>query len=94
MPWVSPIPVSALSIVAATGRIVTVEEHGCGGLFAALSEAIAETDILANMRSVRLPNRPTGLSGSQGFLRTSAGLTVEAIVDAALRDLQQGKAAA
>ena len=82
LPWVSPIPPSVARELAAAGPVVCVEEHGRGGLFAALCEAFAEAGVSAPIRSVRLNGEPPHVGGSPEYLRTRAGLTLDSICDA------------
>lgn len=76
LPWVSPLsPATAVEIARSAQRVVCVEEHGPGGLFAAFAEALAGTGVCPDIRSVRLTQGPTHLSGTQESLRESQGLS-------------------
>jgi transketolase len=87
LPFVNPLaPATVASLALRTGRLVSVEEHGKGGLGGALAEILCAEDIPARLRPLTLAGDPTGTAGSQEFLRTRQGLTVERIVEAA-RDL-------
>lgn len=84
LPWLSPLAPSAAAEIAACGRVVCVEEHGPGGLFGAFTEALAETDVLARVKSVRLEAIPAEVSGTQESLRARAGVSQSAVVETAL----------
>ncbi|MGV3618481.1 MAG: transketolase family protein [Fimbriimonas sp.] len=91
LPWLSPLaPSAAAQIASVTGRVVCVEEHGPGGLFAAFSEALAETEVFAKVRSVRLQGGPAGVSGTQESLRTLGGVSTASIVARASRPWVSG----
>jgi transketolase len=82
MPWVSPLDEDAIIAAAATGGIVTVEEHSVrGGLGSAVAEVTA-TRAPARMRILGIPGRfaPTG---STEWLFEHFGLTGPGIADAA-----------
>lgn len=83
LPWLSPLVPAVAEEVAACGRVVCVEEHGPGGLFAAFSEALAETETLARVKSVRLTAIPSEVSGTQESLRARAGVSRQAVVEVA-----------
>lgn len=65
-----------------TGRVVTVEEHGPGGLASLAGEALACSGIHARMTPVRLGRQVVHRAGSQEPLRAAQGLSVEGIVAA------------
>jgi transketolase len=71
-----------LRIAGATDRIVTLEEHGPGGLASAVAELLATTGTRARLVPLRLPHRPAKTVGSQEALRAAYGLGVEDIVRA------------
>lgn len=77
VPFVSDLPVHAL---VNTGRIVSVEEHGPGGLGGALAEALCATSV--RLSPVCLPPGGVPTAGSQEYLKARQGLTVERIVEA------------
>jgi transketolase len=82
LPFVSPLPTEAIvRMAASTGRVVSVEEHGPGGLGGALAEALCDTS--ARLIPVTLQGNSCGSAGSQEYLRGQQGLTVERIVEAA-----------
>jgi transketolase len=83
LPWLSPLAPSHAADIAASGRVVCVEEHGPGGLFAAFSEALAETDVLAKVKSVRLAAIPSEVSGTQESLRARASVSKNAVIEIA-----------
>jgi transketolase len=66
---------------AATGAIVTVEEHSIlGGLGGAVAEVLAESGILARLKRIGLPSTFMSKAGSQEYLKELNGLSVEGIV--------------
>lgn len=69
-----------LKSAEATGRIVTVEEHGPGGLAALAGEAMASAGIAARLLPIRLSRQVLHLAGSQAPLRAGQGLSVAGIV--------------
>lgn len=90
MPTLSPLDTkSVLSAARITGRIVTVEEHGPGGLGSLVGEALAEASCGARFRAMRLLPTPIKVAGSQQTLRAAQGLSVEGVVEAARAILQK-----
>ncbi len=82
LPFVSPLPTEAIvRMAASTGRVVSVEEHGAGGLGGALAEALCDSS--TRLIPVSLQGNSCGSAGSQEYLRGQQGLTVERIVEAA-----------
>jgi transketolase len=80
-------PLDEHSIVQAakqTGKIITVEEHGLGGLGSAVAEVLALGGIPVKFRPLRLPREAMKVAGSQTVLRSSQGLSIERIVDEAI----------
>ena len=59
------------------GRIVTVEEHGAGGLASAAAEVLVTHGRPVDFRSLRLPRKVIEEVGGQSHLRESHGLSVE-----------------
>jgi transketolase len=82
MPTVHPIDREMLRILARTVRgIVTVEEHGIGGLGSAVAEVLAELPERPAFRAMRLDGEPVALAGSQDLLRAERGLSPVVIAD-------------
>jgi transketolase len=80
-------PLDEHSIVQAakqTGKIITVEEHGLGGLGSAVAEVLALGGIPVKFRLLRLQREAMKVAGSQTVLRSSQGLSIERIVDEAI----------
>jgi transketolase len=78
MPTVQPIDAAAIvAAMADTGRILTLEEHGRGGLGSAVAEVIAESGIAVKFRQVKLQSAPSSVAGSQAALRAAHGISVE-----------------
>lgn len=83
MPFLVPLDTAAiLDAAEVTGAILTVEEHGPGGLGAAVAEALALRGRGVAFRPLRLAKSPIIVSGSQEELRAAQGLSVEGIVQA------------
>lgn len=81
MPTIQPLDqIAILQAAKETGRIITVEEHGIGGLSSAVSEVLLLSGYHARMRAVRIghPTRHT-IAGSQEYLRSLHGLSVDGI---------------
>ena len=85
MPTLQPLDVDAVKKFAVqTRRIVTVEEHGAGGLGSAVAEVLAGNNITCHLSTVRLQHELFAVMGSQAELRAAHGLSVENIVSIAL----------
>jgi len=65
-----------------TAAILTVEEHGPGGLGTAVAETLAMRGRAVAFRPLRLAKSPIKVSGSQEELRAAQELSVEGIVQA------------
>lgn len=86
IPTVSPLDYTAiLTAVNSTGRLLTVEEHGPGGLGSAVAEILAERGLAVRFKALRLPPKPVSRAGSQATLRSAQGLSPEGIAAAALK---------
>ena len=85
MPTVCPLDEPAIVQAAKqTGKIITVEEHGLGGLGSAVAEVLALGGIPVKFRLLRLQREAMKVAGSQTVLRSSQGLSIERIVDEAI----------
>lgn len=82
MPTLAPLDEDAIASAARTGMIVTVEEHGAGGLASAVAEVLATRALPARLVPLRLAREPVTVAGSQEFLRGLHGLSASAIVEA------------
>jgi transketolase len=92
LPTLWPLDVEALHQSAGrTGRVVTVEEHGKGGLADAVAEAILSEGLAVRFQAVRLPREPVTVAGSHAYLRGRAGVDVPDIVRAARRVMDAAK---
>jgi transketolase len=84
MPFLIPLDKEAiLDAAEQTGAILTVEEHGPGGLGTVVAETLAVRGRAVAFRPLRLAKAPIKVSGSQQELRSAQGLSVEGIVEAA-----------
>jgi transketolase len=63
-----------------TGRIVTLEEHGPGGLGSMVGECLAQAGVGIRFVPMRLLPEPTLCAGSQAYLCSRHGLSMEGIV--------------
>lgn len=90
MHTVAPIDAAAIrSAAAETGCIITIEEHGEGGLSAAAAETLARLNIRCRFDGVNLGRGAIGHAGSQEFLRGEAGLSPDQIALRVFGLLQQ-----
>ncbi len=88
MPFVVPLDEQAIrTALAETGALLTIEEHGYGGLGTAVGEAIARHGSATVFVPLRLGRTPIKTSGSQDQLRAAQGLSVEGIVASAKKVL-------
>ena len=81
MPCISPL--DAASILAAakdTGRIVTVEDHGVGGLGSAVAEVLAVSTINPRFAAMYFKSPPAVAAGSQATMHAAQGITALEIV--------------
>jgi transketolase len=83
MPTLRPLDEAAILAEARrTGRIVTLEEHGPGGLGTMVGECLAQAGLGVRFRPLRLLQDPTVCAGSQAYLCGKHGLSLERIVEA------------
>lgn len=83
LPTLQPLDRRAiLDAAARTGRLVTVEEHGVGGLGSAVAEVLASVGHPVPLRMVRLPREVIETVGSQAHLRATHGLGLADVVAA------------
>lgn len=84
MPFVVPLDEDAIhAAVTETGAVLTVEEHGVGGLGAAVGEWIARSGKAATFVPLHLNRSPIKTSGTQEQLRGLQGLSAEGIAQSA-----------
>jgi transketolase len=90
MPFAVPLDEDAVRDAAAhTSLILTVEEHGPGGLGAAVGECIARSGQPVTFVPLRLPRSSIKVAGTQEQLRAMHGLSAEAIAHSAEKAFQQ-----
>jgi transketolase len=83
-PTIQPFDFSLLSrSLAKTGRLITIEEHGKGGLGSIVSEWLAVSDLRTKFRPLCVNGAPGNTAGGREALRERAGLTVENVVQLA-----------
>lgn len=84
MPFLVPLDTAAiLDAAEQTGAILTVEEHGPGGLGTVVAETLAMSGRAIAFQPLRLAKSPIKVAGSQQELRAAQGLSVEGVVRAA-----------
>ncbi len=85
MPFLTPLDSeSVLRAASETGVILTVEEHGYGGLGTAVAEVLASSGVTTAFLPLRLARTPIKIAGSQEQLRSAQGLSTEGIVQTAI----------
>jgi len=88
MPSLVPLDADSISRAAhETAAIITVEEHGIGGLGTMAAEVLASIRTSVPFYPIRLGRDPIRVAGSQEQLRSSQGLSVEGILAVAQRIL-------
>lgn len=81
MHTVQPLDEAAVEAAAReTGALITIEEHGPGGLGSAVGETLARWGRPVKFAALRLSGNGTPISGSQEALRAAQGLSVQSIV--------------
>jgi transketolase len=87
---VSPSPVDKLAaLISQFSLALAVEAHySVGGLGSLVSEVIAENRLDCRVVRCAVRSTPTGLTGSQRYLHNQNGLSAEALVDIAVRELR------
>lgn len=65
-----------------TGRLITIEEHGPGGLADAVAEVLLRRGVSTRFQPLRLGRQAVTVAGSQSGLLQGYGLSVEGVVDA------------
>ncbi len=86
MPFLVPLDETAVhAACASTGGILTIEEHGHGGLGTLVGECIALSGRGVPFNMLRLQRSPIKVSGSQEQLRAAQGLNVDGIVQSAIQ---------
>ncbi len=80
MPTLVPLDADAIGKAARETRaILTVEEHGAGGLGTMVAEVLVTMQVGMPFHALRLSRDPIKLSGSQEELRSAQGLSAEGI---------------
>lgn len=80
MASISPIDHDAIIQSVAKGRLVTLEEHGIGGLASSVSEVIAQSGLQADLKTLFIKSLPPKVAGSDGDLRQHYGLDAESVM--------------
>jgi len=85
MPCLWPIDYQVIIDAARKGdRIITIEEHGIGGLGSMVAEVLANTNIAAEFMPLHLNREPLSITGTQSYLLEQHGLTIKRIIEAVL----------
>jgi transketolase len=88
MPTVAPLDISAvLDAARRTSRIITIEEHGPGGLGTVVAEVLAEAGYGIRFHALRLPPGAIKEAGSQSTLLKARGLSGHGVAQCARRML-------
>lgn len=72
--------VSIIECARKTRRIVTIEEHGIGGLFSAVAEVIATSQINTRLIPIFVKDPILSFGGSQGYLRRISKVSLEHLI--------------
>jgi len=80
---------SILQSAEKTKKIITLEEHGIGGLGSAVAEVLAQSSETVEFKPLRLKREAVKTAGSQTVLRSQQGLDLDGIVQSALAMLQR-----
>jgi transketolase len=89
MPSLSPLDRDAILTAAReTERIVTVEDHGLGGLGSAAAEVLAASTLRFRFAAMHLQAEPAVVAGSQATMYAAHHITVSNIVDKMLSLLE------
>lgn len=80
MPCLEPFDTEAITrAMDRTGLVITVEEHGAGGLGSLAAEVIAQTGKGGRFIPARLPRVAISVAGDQAKLRAGHGLDVDGL---------------
>lgn len=80
MPSLSPLDKEAILRAAKnTGRIVTVENHGLGGLGSAVAEVLAASTVHPRFAAMYLQAKPASVAGSEASMYASHNLSASSI---------------
>jgi transketolase len=95
MPFLVPLDEQAIAEAARrTGVIVTVEEHGPGGLGTLVGEALARLGEPVAFTPLRLGRAPIRVAGTQQSLRAAQGLDAAGIARSAVLAIERRSATA
>jgi len=85
MPYLMPFDAQAIVTAATNVRaLMTIEEHGRGGLASLTAETLATNGVAIEFHPVRLAAEPIKIAGSQEYLRMLQGMDIPGIERAAL----------
>lgn len=90
VPTVSPLDEAAiLDVARGASKIITVEEHGIGGLGSAVAEILAINKVCVDFIPLRLPREAMKIAGSQDYLLKKQHLSLADIIEAAKRSVEK-----
>lgn len=85
LPTVQPLDEKAITDVARrTGHVITLEEHGPGGLADAVAEVLLRHGVQASFTPLRLKREAISRAGSQQAMRDAQGLSIQGVISAAV----------
>lgn len=88
VPYLEPFDREAILEAAAnTGLLVTIEEHGPGGLASAVAEVLAIAGIPARLIPIRLRHEILKAAGGQQWMRAALGVSAKSIVDSVVEGI-------
>ena len=94
MPYLAPFDEAAvLEAARQTPAIVTIEEHGWGGLGTIVADVLARHRCGVYFHPMRLQAKPVKVSGSQEYLRQQHGIGIQDILEASLRIVDAARGA-
>jgi transketolase len=90
VPVLSPFPSDEiLTSVEDCSVVVTVEEHGWGGLGTSMAEALVSERRQRRLLVCRVEDPTTAIAGSQAYLRAACGLSVQGITERVMHAVQK-----
>lgn len=83
MPTFSPLDRAAiLKVATETSHVITLEDHGLGGLGSAVAEVLAEASLPVRFTPLRIRGITSDTVGSQAAIHAAHGLSVSGILQA------------
>ncbi len=86
IPCLKPIDESYIvSLIKNFRHVISVEDHGLGGLFTIMSEIYMKNRLSSNLTPILLKDNPIKFAGTQETLSALSGISVDQISNAALQ---------